>query len=202
MDIETAKEESGSSVLEMGGSETRRQRRLTEKGLSYSIQQMVERRSRMWKSVNQKMRNLSSLMKSSKDVKMIESELTDFNVHVAEFEDVCSCHRNLVLDSGERDGEADIIQSINESIVRFKTELFEWLRVNKKPDNDAESMLSGCSSKHSVMSVRSLDRKAKLAALAEQKNFSEKEAELEHQLSILQRRTRELQIEKDIHGCD
>ena len=165
---------SGSSVLEMSDSETRRQRRLTEKGLSYSVQQMVERHSRMWKSVNQKMRNLSSLMKSSKDVKIIESELADFNVHVAEFEDNCRCHRNLVLDCGERDGEADIIQSINESIVRFKTELYEWLRVNKKPDNDAESMLSGCSSKHSVMSIRSVDRKAKLAALAEQKKFFRK----------------------------
>ena len=80
-------------------------------------------------------------MKSSEDLKMIESELADFNVHVGEFEDVCSCHRNLVLDSGERDGEADIIQSKNESIVRFKTELYEWLRVNKKPDNDAKSIV-------------------------------------------------------------
>ena len=198
MDVETTEEASGSSVLEMGDSDTRRQRRLTEKGLSYSMQQMVERRSRMWKSVNHKMRNLSSLMKSSKDVKMIESELADFNVHVAEFEDVCSCHRDLVLDSGERDGEADITQSINQSIVRFKIELYEWLRVNKKPDNDAESMLSGCSSRNSVMSIRSLDRKAKLAALSEQTNFSEREAELEHQSSILQRRARELQLEKEM----
>ena len=181
----TATTDAAASNLEDSGSRPQRARRLTEKGFAYSAQQLRNRRERIWRVVNLKMRDLSDSMKNSTELGIIESELPEFNEHVAEFESVCDAYRDL-LGSSELDADDELIQSLTDLIVSFKTKLYDWLNINKKPDNDGESVRSGCSSRASVKSLRTIDRMAKLAALEEQKRFSEKEAKLQLQSSQLQ----------------
>ena len=188
----TATADAAASNLEDSGSRPQRARRLTEKGFAYSAQQLRDRRERIWRVVNRKMRDLSDSMKNSTELEIIESELPEFNEHVAEFESVCDAYRDL-LGSSELDADDELIQSLTDSIVSFKTKLYDWLNINKKPDHEGESVRSGCSSRASVKSLRTIDRMAKLAALEEQKRFSEKEAKLQQQTSQLQQQTSQLQ---------
>ena len=106
-----------------------RERRLTEKGFAYSAQQLRDRRERIWRMVNRRMRDLSDSMKNSTDVEAIESELPEFNEHVAEFESVCDAYRDL-LGSRELNADDELIQSLTDSIVSFKTKLYDWLNIN------------------------------------------------------------------------
>ena len=204
----TATSDVAANNVEVNNSRPQRERRLTERGLAYSAQQLRDRRERIWRVVNRKIRDLSDSMKNSTDVEAIESELSEFNEHVAEFESVCDAYRDL-LGSSELDADDDLIQSLTDSIVSFKTKLYDWLKINKKPDHDGESVRSGCSSRASVKSLRTIDRMAKLAALEEQKRFSEKEAELQlqssqlqHQMqqqtNQLQQQAKQLEIEKEL----
>ena len=156
------------SNLEVNSSKSQRDRSLTERGLACSVQQLRDRRERIWRVVNRKIRDLSDAMKTSTDVQAIESELPGFNKHVAEFESVCDAYRDL-LGSSELGADDEIIQSLTDTIVSFKTRLYDWLNINKKPDHDGESVRSSCSSRASVKSLRTIDRMAKLAALEEQK---------------------------------
>ena len=193
----TATADVAASNLEVNSSRPQRDRRSTEKGLAYSVQQLRDRRERIWRVVNRKIRDLSDSMKNSTDVEAIESELPEFNEHVAEFESVCDAYRDL-LGSGKLDVDDELIQSLTDSIVSFKTKLYDWLNINKKPDHDGVSVRSGCSSRASVKSLCTIDRMAKLAALEEQKRFSEKEAELHLQTSQLQQQAKQLEIEKEL----
>ena len=101
----TADAANENSNLEVNSSRPQRARRLTEKGFAYSAQQLRGRRERIWRMVNRRMRDLSDSMKTSTDVEMIESELPEFNEHVAEFESVCGAYRDL-LGSSELDADA------------------------------------------------------------------------------------------------
>ena len=136
----TATADVAANNLEVNSSRPQRERRLTERGMAYSAQQLRDRR---WRVVNRKMRDLSDSMKNSTDVETIESELPEFNEHVAEFESVCDAYRDL-LGSSELDADDELIQSLTDSIVSFKTKLYDWLNINKKPDHDGESVRSGC----------------------------------------------------------
>ena len=117
------------SNLEVHSSRPQRDRRLTAKGLTYTAQQLLDRRERIWRNVNRRMRDLFSSIKNSTDVEAIESKLPEFNEHVAEFETVCNAYRDL-LGSSELDADDELIQSLTDSIVSFKTKLYDWLSIN------------------------------------------------------------------------
>ena len=57
----------------------------------------------------------------------------EFNEQVAEFESVCDAYRDL-LGSSECAADDGLIQSLTDSIISFKTKLYDWLNIKKKPN--------------------------------------------------------------------
>jgi hypothetical protein len=164
-----------------------RMRTPTEKGISYSKQQLADRRNKSWKCVHNKIQEVLQLMKVSITVSDVEGECQEFNKLLAEYEGISAACRSLLNVDEIKEDESELKQS-DRIVSDFKTELYGWLRAHQLTDVDSRSSVSARShsntsrcSRTSSASARAVEKMAKLAAFQEMKKFAVKEAELEQQ---------------------
>jgi hypothetical protein len=175
----------------------RRSRHQTEKGLDYSKQQLLERRSRSWRAVCRKIDELSTLMKSSSNIDKVRTGQLEFEKLFSEFDPIHQEYKGILSEREEVAQNEVFRGQADKVIVGFKTDLIYWLRCHESVQY-AMSTVSATSSKHSSASQQAMQQKAKLAALEEKRKFAAQEAELERQRLASEQKSKQLQIEKEM----
>lgn len=181
----------------------RRVRTMTEKGLSYSMQQLCERVQKSWKYIEHKIKQMLPLFEVSNDVSIIESHRQEVDSLLIEHDKLTTAYKALMSEDEQREYDLEIYNT--ECLVTdFKTKLYNWLRLHRSSDCarsaiSARSRSTRHSSKvSSTASQRAMHQAAKVAALETSIKFAVEEAQLEHQQLQSEQRAKSLQMEKEV----